>query len=281
MDNCKICGAGALRKRLHTAQCRKCGVLLYYPYPSERELSDSWAQTSEEDYIAWYARSPHLNHENFTRMLRFATDGEDPSARARILDYGCGGGQFALVAKSHFPQSEVYSVDAVDAALINEWRPIQKQIPFGAFQTDANTFDYIFLNDVFEHLQEPIEVLRLLTSKLSAGGKMFIDTPKSFWLYPAARVLSSTVYANLLRGTVSLAHLQIWSKKSLFFSAAAAGLKVDKYRELTEFTMPANFYLKNMGIRNPAMRLMGAIFYSQARRLAHNKIMATLTKATG
>jgi 2-polyprenyl-3-methyl-5-hydroxy-6-metoxy-1,4-benzoquinol methylase len=277
-DKCKICGSKSLVKRRHAARCKACGVYLYYPYPDERELSGSWAHMSAEQSVVWYARSARFNHDNFTRMLRFATDGLDPARRVRFLDYGCGGGQFALVAKSHFPNCEVFSTDAGDDALLPQWLPLQQHLRFSDFHTSQETFDFIFLNDVFEHVRQPTEVLRLLASKLAPDGKIFIDTPKSFWLYPITRVFSPALHDKLLVGTVSLAHLQIWSKKSFLTVVANAGLAVEKYQELSEYTMPAAYYLDNMGVRNPAFRLAGSIFHSQSKLLARNKIMGLLSK---
>jgi 2-polyprenyl-3-methyl-5-hydroxy-6-metoxy-1,4-benzoquinol methylase len=229
-----------------------------------------------EASAGWYAKSAWFNHDNFTRMLRFAAAGLQPSKSLRFLDYGCGGGQFALVAKSHFPFSEVFSVDASDDALLKHWRCLQHQIPFAQFGQDETRFDLIFLNDVLEHLADPISVLRLLSSKLEPDGKVFIDTPKSFWLYPFTRAFWPSLHEKLLRGTVSLAHLQIWSRKAFEISVKKAGLQIYKYKELSEYTMPATFYLDNMGIHSRAIRLVGSVFYSQAKLLARNKIMALL-----
>ena len=56
----------------------------------------------------------------------------------------------------------------------------------------------------------------------------------------------------------------------------AAGLRIRKYSETSEFTMPAEFYLDNMGIDLPALRWAGKTFYRFAKILAKNKIVAVL-----
>jgi 2-polyprenyl-3-methyl-5-hydroxy-6-metoxy-1,4-benzoquinol methylase len=280
-DKCKICGSGALALREHTARCRACGVLLYYPYPDDSELSGSSAHMSAKSSAAWYASSAWFNHANFTRMIRFATDGLDPGRSVRFLDYGCGGGQFALVAKSHFPFSQVFCTDASDDALLPEWRSLQTQIRFAEFRQNDTRFGLIFLNDVLEHVSDPVGVLRLLASKLEPNGKLFVDTPKSFWIYPATRILTPMLHDKLLRGTVSLAHLQIWSPRALNIVVDNAGLEICKYKEISEYTMPAAYYLANMGISNRLVQLAGSAFYAQAEHLARNKIMALLSPRIG
>jgi 2-polyprenyl-3-methyl-5-hydroxy-6-metoxy-1,4-benzoquinol methylase len=134
------------------------------------------------------------------------------------------------------------------------------------------------MNDVLEHVSDPRFVLRQLAGKLRAGGKLFIDTPKQFWIYPVTRLVSKPLYAKVLRGTVSTAHLQIWSKKSFELVVRDSGLETRKYEEASEYTMPADYYLKNMGITNPMLRLAGRIFYGTSKWLAKNKILCVLSR---
>jgi len=78
---------------------------------------------------------------------------------------------------------------------------------------------------------------------------------------------------------VSTAHLQIWSKKSFVLVVSECGLKIIKYKEESEYTMPANFYLKNMGIKNPLLKLCGGIFYGNSKWFAKNKFVCLLSKS--
>ena len=82
----------------------------------------------------------------------------------------------------------------------------------------------------------------------------------------------------LLKGTVTLAHLQLWTKQSLFHVVDKAGLKVKKYVELNEFTMKPEFYLAKMGITNKIILFIGKLFYKNAKKIASNKIQCILVK---
>ena len=134
------------------------------------------------------------------------------------------------------------------------------------------------MNDVFEHLTFPVEVLKLLRKKLKKGGRIFIDTPCTFWLYPITKIFSKTIHKKLLRGTVDDNHQQIWTKKSFKFAVKSSGYKIKKYITLSEYTQPADFYLKNMKINNPIILLLGYIFYFLAPLIARNKIMSVIEK---
>lgn len=277
---CKICESSSLLIVAHTAKCGNCGILLYYPYPPDDSsyVASGGKTWPRESILIWYSKSSFYNHSNFSNMIRFTMDESHKGKKLDILDYGGGGGQFALVFKSHFPESNVYITDISDESLLEEWSSLNIQIPFKKFDQDDKKFDFIFLNDVFEHVSDPFSVLKQLSGKLKDGGKLFIDTPKQFWIYPFTKFISSSLYQKVLRGTVSTAHLQIWSKKSFELVIKKCGLKISKYEESSEYTMPADYYLKNMGIASPIVRLAGQVFYRYAKWLAKNKIVCVLSR---
>jgi len=280
-NECKICGSTSLEVFAHTAKCGHCDVLLYYPYPpddSRLVVSGEGKKWPREQVLSWYSKASFYNHTNFTNMIRFVMDESSKGRPLDILDYGGGGGQFALVCKSHFPQASVFITDISDDSLLREWSAANTQIPFRDFAQDNTKFDFIFLNDVFEHVSDPVASLKQLASKLKPGGKVFIDTPKQFWIYPFTKLVSRPLYSKVLRGTVSTYHLQIWSKKSFDLVVQESGLRISKYEESSEYTMPSAFYLNNMGITNPLLRLAGRVFYANARWLARNKIVCVLSR---
>ena len=274
---CKICGSPKLNIFKHTAKCKKCGVLLYYPYPkNEEEISNSGEQIGID--FDWYADSCFSNHKNFTNMLRFTIDESYTNKSFDILDFGGGGGQFALICKSHFPRSKVYITDIDDDALLDEWKNYNEQISYLDFKDDSKKFDFIFMNDVFEHLIEPQKILKNLSSKLKPNGKIFIDTPRQFWIYTFTKLLSKDLYTKVLLGTVSLSHLQIWSYKSFRKCISSSNLSINKYKEIAEFTMEPEFYMENMAIKSDFIKSIGKLFYKFTLRFLKNKIICVLEK---
>jgi 2-polyprenyl-3-methyl-5-hydroxy-6-metoxy-1,4-benzoquinol methylase len=258
-----------------------CKVLLYYPYPEKSLAPASHNQKAHEEYaMSWYKRSARRNHFNFSNMFLFTIENPEEIylKETNILDFGGGGGQFAMISKSFLPLANVYIADIDDYALLSYYKSMNYQIRWEDFENDATKFEYIFLNDVFEHVDNPNQVLTLLKSKLNFGGKIFIDTPIQFWLYPFLKLFSRKLFKKLMTGTVSKAHLQIWSKKSFYYVANKSGLKVDKFKIVSEFTMPAEHYLRNFGIKNKGLILIGKLFYNFAGFFSKNKIMAVLSE---
>lgn len=109
-STCKICHSKKLEIFAHTAICKNCRVLLYYPYPKDDKdlLKDGEGKKWNRDLVLdWYEKSSFFNHSNFTNMLKFTMNDGDKGKELDILDFGGGGGQFALICKSHFPRSTV------------------------------------------------------------------------------------------------------------------------------------------------------------------------------
>ena len=288
--NCKICNSEKLKIIFHVAICQDCKVLLFYPYPENDEdifknkkytkdniaINNNFEETKKRqlDYIL---KSGNLNISNFKQMIEFSIPKNYKEGKLEVLDYGGGGGQFASILKEMFPKSEVYITDLYDEKLLNEYSFFNNQIKFSEFKNDKTKFDFIFLNDVFEHLSDPANVLKTLKNKLKdKDSRIFIDTPKKFWIYEFSSIFSKNLYRKILNGTVDQDHQQIWSKKSFYLIAKNSGLVIDKYKELTEFTQPASFYLDAMKIKNLILRILGKIFYLCAPIIAKNKIISTL-----
>ena len=286
MNNlCKICGSPDIVIFAHTATCMSCGVLLAYPYPeSDQSLflagknRDNIQDSDQirEEKLQWHISSGHLNHNNFTAMANFALDKYDRNKEIKVLDYGGGGGQFSLVLKSLYPLADSYLVDIEDNKLLHQYRTINKQIKYRDFEKNQQKFDVVFMNDVFEHVSDPLSVLQILSDKLTNNGKIFIDTPCQFWIYPVTKILNKNIYKKVLDGTVDYDHQQIWNKKSFEYIVDKAGFCISKYVETSEFTQPAKYYLDGMRINNPILRMVGTVFYKLAPWIAKNKIMAVI-----
>jgi len=277
---CKICGSKKLTFFAHTARCLDCGVLLCYPYPSPREekfLTNKHEKNPAGINLDWHLNSGEKNHHNFTQMALFTLNDEDRYKNLTVLDYGGGGGQFALVLKSLFPKTDIHIVDMDNEGLLDQFRPLNKQIKFEDFNNNTLKFDIIFMNDVFEHVTDPVGVLNTLGSKLKAGGKIFIDTPCSFWLYPLTKFFSKKIHTKLLEGTVDYDHQQIWSNKSFEVVVKNAGMRVQSFSRLSEYTQDADFYLNNMKINSWIVRLAGRVFFKLAPFIARNKIMSIVS----
>lgn len=180
-------------------KCSECNIVFQYPFP-EKENFD---QMYPEDY---YAHTETGSIPLATRLLRSSLKGKDNfyflfkyyrypylneiKKSLKVLDIGCGKGLFLDAMKSN--GKETYGLEpdenAVKILKKKGHHAIQGYISESNF--DDNFFDLITMFQVFEHLENPSEVLREIYRILKPGGTLVFETPnvnstpaknKNFW----------------------------------------------------------------------------------------------------
>lgn len=144
-----------------------------------------------------------------------------PPAPSKLLDYGCGSGAYLhqMQALGH----KVVGVD-FDPFVVEQVRQLTMTAltPDEAAKQDwDDTFDFITLAHVIEHVPNPIELLRKLASWLRPGGRIFIDTP-------SADALGLQVFGRYWRGLEAPRHLSLPTRNALISALNLAGLAVHK-----------------------------------------------------
>ena len=109
---------------------------------------------------------------------------------------------------------------------------------------------------------------------MNPDGRIFIDTPRQFWIYPFFKKFSKYIYKKILKGTVSKAHLQIWTDKSFDKSIENTDLFIVKKQYYAELTQNPEYYLRSMKINNVVFRKIILIFSFFFFFTFRNKILA-------
>lgn len=103
----------------------------------------------------------------------------------KILDAGCGGGDYSFYLSNIFPDSRIKAIDINHASIENN-RVLQKKIGATNIQfavQDLNElgkmekFNVIFCIDVLEHIKEQKNILRNFYNVLDPGGYLFLHMP--------------------------------------------------------------------------------------------------------
>ena len=121
----------------------------------------------------------------------------------RVLDFGCGMGGMALWYATAFDNCQVYGLD-IDPHHIQITEHLIKKHNIQNIVCDKRNilddplrederFDYIFFNDVVEHIDLPIltEIIQQVSKHLTEDGKIFITYPP--WAGPYASHVTEDV----------------------------------------------------------------------------------------
>lgn len=112
-------------------------------------------------------------------LIDFMIEGK-PAFGAKVLDVGCGTGQFAkLMRSSGF--SDIHGVDWTDpAAVIPDVLSSYKRVDLNdqVLEEEVDSkFDIIVCLDTLEHLERPAKVIRSMRRLLEDSGSIYVTVP--------------------------------------------------------------------------------------------------------
>jgi 2-polyprenyl-3-methyl-5-hydroxy-6-metoxy-1,4-benzoquinol methylase len=160
-----------------------------------------------------------------------------PANCRRLLDVGCGGGDFAALIRQQ-RGVEVWGVEPVGKAAA-EAAKLLNVVRHGEFRPElglpAAHFDCVVFNDVLEHLIEPSEALVYARTLLTPKGVVVASIPnirhfRTFW---EIAVRGEWQYRDL--GILDRTHLRFFTKKSIPTLFAASGFDIQRLEGLNPF----------------------------------------------
>ncbi len=164
--------------------CAMCGFRHVLPLPNPaammREYRDSYYVNEKPTFLAhagedqdWAELAQRDRLETFERLL--------PRERRRLLDIGSGPGFFLRTAKER--GWRVLGVEPSQQAAAHA-RGLGIEMIEGFFDADLavllGKFDAIHLNNVLEHVPNPIEMVGIARDLLDGGGILCLNVPNDF-----------------------------------------------------------------------------------------------------
>ncbi len=164
--------------------CRRCGFIMYLPRPEEQDIASQYMYLEKlaKDYD--YGQDSPLDSpspvvlKRANNLFRYLNKNIDLLKVNKIMDYGGGDGSlmydFNKIGKQCFLVD--YSKKCVQGVTklsdtVHELNPNEK-------------FDLIICSHVMEHIAQPLQILKKLTTHLSEGGYVFIEVPLGVWKLP-------------------------------------------------------------------------------------------------
>jgi 2-polyprenyl-3-methyl-5-hydroxy-6-metoxy-1,4-benzoquinol methylase len=261
-------------------QCRECEHIFVAGELTPEQLTDM--------YTNYYPRS-NLNVEDYTPYkeksgLLYWLDGEEAHAyryvpkNVRILDIGCG---YCKTLGYHKARGcEVYGVEADEnARKVAERYGFNVHIGlFDSTQYEPDSFDYITLDQVLEHIIEPLTFLKEVNKILKPGGKFIAS-------FPNQKAFGRYFFGQYWTPWHLPYHRHFYSKRSLAILTEQAGYKIEKFKSATESLALLNtwerlFYIGKKGKKAHAVfqSLDNTSFDSGAKKRWDVKIHMFLMK---
>lgn len=230
-STCPICKGTKLKywfslKGYTITKCMDCGVSFVKEQVSQRELDFHYGKAAEsmspiEDCV-------YLNDENvenlnyyFTALRSFIAE---KMPAGKILDIGCNTGSFLDVMKGY----ECYGLDRSPAHGNIAKKKYGDNIYIGSFEdykVPDFLFDCITLQDVMDHMSDPVEALKKCNRMLKPGGLLIVKVHDLSSLY--AKISGKNFYAFL-----PPMHLFYFTRSSLRKTLESASFKVLFFKHL-------------------------------------------------
>jgi len=180
---CVLCGAGAdqfepyaQRGKYGVVRCRSCGLIFVNPRATPEEIVGQYTDDVSSP-TGYYGKSGHVDTPIFEQRLRLT---EQFAGRGRLLDVGCSVGTFMDVASARGWDVSGIELNANACAVCTEKG---HKVYRGLFEPSLldtikkKDFDVVCLNDVIEHLPDPVASMKLVGPLLRSGGYLMINTP--------------------------------------------------------------------------------------------------------
>ena len=158
-------------------RCRRCQLGYTDPYPTEETSGYLYDAKASSDFDVVQDTPIDRIKDVLSRRLLASLAPHD-HVRS-VLDYSTGNGRFAVSAATVFPDAQVDAVDYQRAAppLLSQPSSAVRYYDLAAFQGHEQRYDLIILRHVLEHTHHPVDLVRLLGTRLADDGVLYIEVP--------------------------------------------------------------------------------------------------------
>lgn len=155
-------------------RCNSCFIQFMNPVYSDKYLTQFYA----EYYTGAPSTSENAVLSERTNNIKFRAIEKFIKAPGRLLDFGCGNGNFMQTAQKRGWQVKGYDVDC--DVMQHVAKRLNVEVGCGNLHEidwPKETFDLIHAHHVVEHLKRPVADVKKLNEWLKPGGYFYVATP--------------------------------------------------------------------------------------------------------
>ena len=165
----------SFQDEINLCKCPECKTEFLYPQPSQIQLDQCYKNYFNKRSTQFKkTKVPHF--EKLIESLNIDLNYK------RILEVGCGEGDFIRAVKNKFPHAQCTAVEKnnenIDYMKDVECKHLNQSIEEFLHLSEHEKYDYVFMFDVIEHLTNPTNVIQeLFNMKISSGGFLIMTFP--------------------------------------------------------------------------------------------------------
>lgn len=167
--------------------CSDCGFVFHDPRLDDADMTTlynkfrdaSFRQETPDEYFDRITGLPAEQSENYAKV-QWIKKNLGSKVPGKMLDIGCGGGVFMHTLTQYIPGWQGYGIEPTIAfaelAARRLGRPVLAE-PYRPGLFPGVKFDLITINQVLEHMADPVGFLRGVQAELADGGHIYLEVP--------------------------------------------------------------------------------------------------------
>jgi 2-polyprenyl-3-methyl-5-hydroxy-6-metoxy-1,4-benzoquinol methylase len=185
VENCYFCSGSNLKPHseatywkefdLNFVECSDCGLIFANPMPNIETIKEG-NRALNIHHVSRGTLSQYRGGKEFSIFLRsFKPEGV-------MLDVGCAEGFFLLGIEEH-SKWKAEGVEIIESAVDFAKERLGLTVHPGTLDTLedlSERYDFIRMNNVIEHVQDPVKFLQITNRLLKKGGRVYCSTPNGF-----------------------------------------------------------------------------------------------------
>jgi 2-polyprenyl-3-methyl-5-hydroxy-6-metoxy-1,4-benzoquinol methylase len=203
-------------KPLSTVICEGCGLVFTNPRPSPEAVKAYYKDSYRVEYKASLQPSPrHVYRAGQVAVERIGYLKPLLSPGCKVLDLGAGGGELLYLLRSQGYEAQGIEPNEGYGEFARTVLGLSVQLGgYQEAQVEPGSMDVVTAFHVVEHLEHPVEAMKVMKNWLRPGGQLLVEVPNvaSTCQWPGSRF--------------HFAHLFNFSPKTLPMAGRMAGLEV-------------------------------------------------------